>query len=169
MLLGIHDDANAIQRVLKDIALTGGVVFFPPGSYFISRPLLMHGLEAVTLRGSGVASFSAHAIGSRIVTQNSDAIILSSSSHISISHLLFTSNVSTPSNGTMITTVGCFWVDIHDIRVEGFYRVCNLIAKQQIQKERKKEERERKKAREREKEREKYIKINLTTLHDACI
>lgn len=62
---GLSDDTVAIQRALTAASIAGGTVYFPPGVYLISAPLVV--LAAVTLVGGnygGVTSGSSDTLGS---------------------------------------------------------------------------------------------------------
>ncbi len=48
---GATDDLAAIQAAIDALATSGGVVYFPPGSYAISAPIRVR--DGVTLRGTG--------------------------------------------------------------------------------------------------------------------
>lgn len=54
---GVTDDTAAIQAAIDSLSLTGGVVFFPPGTY-LHTGISLTSLRGITLQGSGRDTFS---------------------------------------------------------------------------------------------------------------
>lgn len=53
---GTTDDTAAIQNAITTAGVSGGVVFFPPGTYKVTTGLTTTSLNNITLRGSGKSS-----------------------------------------------------------------------------------------------------------------
>lgn len=49
---GVTDDYSAIQSTINALPENGGIVFFPPGAYAVSKTIVLSG-DGITLSGSG--------------------------------------------------------------------------------------------------------------------
>jgi len=56
---GVTDDTTAVQSVITAISSTGGIVFFPPGTYIFGSALDLKATHNVILRGQGGRSAGA--------------------------------------------------------------------------------------------------------------
>ncbi len=61
---GSTDDTAAIQAAINGSSATGGIVFFPPGTYIINAPLVMN--DSITLLGSGSQQLAVSTLGTQI-------------------------------------------------------------------------------------------------------
>ena len=70
---GVTDDTAAIQAVINNAAINGGVVFFPAGDYLVSSSLILY--SGVSLQGEGAGDSSYP--GTRIIASNTlaDSVI----------------------------------------------------------------------------------------------
>ena len=49
---GLTDDTDCIEQALQNVTATGGILYFPPGMYAISRALVVSG-NSISLVGAG--------------------------------------------------------------------------------------------------------------------
>lgn len=66
------DDSAAVQAAIDAAAVTGGIVFFPPGNYKIATALAQK--SSIELRGSGPGTILTGAAADQAVIQNADLV-----------------------------------------------------------------------------------------------
>ena len=88
---GVSDDGAALDRALLNLT-QGGMLFFPPGAYALSRPLVVSSMYAVRIVGSGAAPPGCHTAGTTLVatTANSSLIVLDKCTFCSVEHMSLT-------------------------------------------------------------------------------
>jgi len=93
---GTTDDTTFIQNVITAASAAGGVVFFPPGTYVISSPLIINAAN-ITIMGCGAASIilaKSTFTGAALIYTASSAI----APHIHIKDIKLQSTTSTYSS-----------------------------------------------------------------------
>ena len=72
---GAIDDSEAVARAVDEAIRTGGVLYFPGGTYLVSSAIEIDGAETIVIEGDGWES-------SAIVTDGECALLLGSASGI---------------------------------------------------------------------------------------
>lgn len=121
---GTTDDTAAIQAAISAVGTSGGVVFFPPGTYRITSALTVT-TNGVTLEGAGVAS----TIQSGSATQ--DVILIGNGSatvaHCAVRSLHLNNSSGQKTAGTGIKLNKCFKTWLSDLVIEQQYRSVHVL------------------------------------------
>lgn len=110
---GAKDDTIAIQAAINEVRrLGGGVVYFDPGTYLISSPLLLTSVNGVSFRGAGA---NVSIIKNTNVTAN--AISLTSCSAFYVEDVAIANSGS--NSGVGLSLSGCTNVRVMGLKVTG--------------------------------------------------
>ena len=116
---GSTDDTAAIQAAINGSSATGGIVFFPPGTYIINAPLVMN--NSIILFGSGSQQDGASTLGTQIQAGGSwagTALIIDQGASsvergMAVRHMVL--------KGTATVTNGVLWDDGEYCTVEDVF------------------------------------------------
>ncbi len=110
---GVRDDTTSIRTTANEAARLGGaIVYFPPGTYLVSSPILLSSATGVSFVGAGR---TASLIKSTSTTEN--VFTLTSCSGFTVRDLGITAAAT--NSGTAIAMSGCSSVSIRSITVDG--------------------------------------------------
>lgn len=116
---GAIDDTVAIQAAINRVlALGGGIVYFPPGTFLISSPLTLNSATSVSFRGAGAVSIvkNSHATANAfVITDSSDFEFAG----IKVSH-------SSAGTGYALSLVNCTNVLVRAATLAGHARLLSI-------------------------------------------
>jgi hypothetical protein len=107
-----HDDFAAIQAATNYVvSIGGGSVYFPPGNYHISAPIVNASAVGVSFRGAGGTT----TITNTATTTGVFSITGGTSGGFEISHLYI--NHTSSSSNVAISILASFDISIHDVEI----------------------------------------------------
>jgi hypothetical protein len=119
---GIEDDTESIQDAIDVIPSTGGVLYFPPGTYKTSGGFTLSYPTTIMGGGKGTRDGTSNAISKVTCTSATESLFTLAAHGSSVNNIaLVNSSGTTPSAGAGITVTAGDLTNFVDVSVKGFW------------------------------------------------
>jgi hypothetical protein len=120
---GVNNDSVSIARALMAIPRTGGVLYFPPGSYKTSGGFTIS--YPITVLGCGMGNYDSTAVSQINCTSSTESLFTVKANSARFQNIsLMNTSKDKPTSGAGITTAGTYLeqkVDYQDVSVSGYW------------------------------------------------